>query len=423
MKKVTSFKLQVINKTLSVLWSYGLMVLFLCAFTVASAQVDETRILDSATIQRNELKITPELEEMVVTKIKNLPESKYSDYGITDKEQLVNLHLGKPIPWYQIMNENLLGPVNALNVSRLADGETLSLIFTDRWNVPVMSAGEPLVFVFVGITDREYTFLGTGYMGTRNSHPKVENTIEHIYNYEHKDLLMGSFEAAPLGNGLDFLMIRKENKDVFVEVYNETTDEYCKNEYGSCELMKLLKERATKLKEFRSRYYAYVANKTELIITPEIKKMVINEASRLRNSSDNDLNHYGIKNRAQLENVYPGKPIPQYIIENEDLTFTGEWDVFVMSAGEHLFLIKVKLEGDGQYRWVGTSPFMVETIQNYEHKDLIMGSLKINPRSGWDYLIIRKDNKDIFVKTYDESTREFFKTEYSFSDIINLLKK
>ena len=400
--------------------SHHLIIFLLSSFSLLlsplSAQVDENRILDSVSIQKNELKVTLELEEIVIKEINNMPEGYLSTiYGIK-KEQLENLHLGNPIPWYQIVDEKLY-PVIAMSVNRLAEGESLSLRFSDRWLVPVVSDDEPLFFA--GIEGRKgYTYMGPAYID-----PKIKIPIEQIHNYEHKDLLIGSFEVTPLGLGFDFLIIRKEDKDIFVEVYNETTGEYFKNEYSSGELIKLLKDRAVKEKEARSRYYAQFANKSELEITPEITKMVVNEAYSLRNTSDEGLSYWRIKNRAQLENVYPGKPIPKYIIVNENLTFTGEWNLFVMSDGEPLFLITVKLNDDGQCRWASTSPFMVETIQNFEYKDLIIGSLKVNPRSLWDYLIIRKNNKDIFVKTYDEATREFFKTEYSFSEIINLLRK
>jgi hypothetical protein len=389
-----------------------LIISFVSVLAIVNAQVDEKIILSNDDVQKNELKVTQEIEEMVVTKIKNEPIEYLYRYGIKNKEQLENLRIGKPIPWYQIFNEKLK-PVIALSVNHLADGETLALKFSDRWLVPVMSAGEPLLFA--GISGKGYSYMGIT--------PGIENPIEYIHNYEHKDLIIGSFEVNPSGNGMDFLIIRKEHKDIFVEVYDEVTGEYFKNEYSPGELIKLLKDRAAKIKEAGSRYYAKIANKSELEITPEITKIVVNEAYSLRNSSDNTLAHYGIKNKVQLENVYPGKPIPKYRIINESLTFIGEWDVFVMSSGEPLFLTKVKLEDDGQYRYAGRAPFMVEYIQNYEHKDLIIGSLKVNPKSGWDYLIIRKDNKDIFVKTYDEVTREVFKIEYTFNEIINLLKK
>jgi len=423
MKKNVIFLLSASPHHLILLFSF---LLFPFSFLPSplNAQVYESRILDSVSIQKNELKVTPEVEKMVITKLKEIPENYYSDYGIKNKEQLENLHLGKPIPWYQIVNEKLV-PVNASNVSHLVEGEPLSLIFTDRWNVPVMNDDEPLVFVFVGITDREYTFLGPGYIGTRNSHPKVENMIEHIYNYEHKDLLMGSFEVAPLGNGLDFLIIKKEDKDVFVEVYNEATGEYFKNEYGSNEIMKLLKDRAAKINEARNRYYAYVADKSELVITPEIAEMLLPYAQSYWSSiRDNEeyLSQVGIKNGALLEHLHLGKPVPAYRIIDENLTFIGRWKVPVMSNGEPLFFTEVKLEVDGQYRWMGSGGAgLPQAIQNYEYKDMLIGFLGA-PRE-WDYLFIRKNGKDIFVKTYDWETRELFKTEYSLSDIINLLKK
>jgi len=127
-----------------------------------------------------------------------------------------------------------------------------------------------------------------------------------------------------------------------------------------------------------------------------------------------------------LENLHLGKPIPRYIIENENLIFTGYWEVPVMSDSEPLFFTRVKLEDDGQYSNAGGGASkLAEIIHNYEHKDLLIGILGVRPNtiSGWNYLIIRKDNKDIFVKSYDDATGKVSKTEYSLNEIINLLKK
>jgi len=88
----------------------------------------------------------------VITKLKNLPEGAYSYYGIKNKAQLENLHLGKPIPWYFIVNEEL-ETVYTYNVSRISDEEPLSLRFTNTWNVPVMSDEEPLLFGLIRFSD------------------------------------------------------------------------------------------------------------------------------------------------------------------------------------------------------------------------------------------------------------------------------
>ena len=37
--------------------------------------------------------------------------------------------------------------------------------------------------------------------------------------------------------------------------------------------------------------------------------------------------------------------------------------------------------------------------------------------------MIRKDNQDIFVQIYDNDTREYFENEYSFSEVLKLIKK
>ena len=354
----------------------------------------------------------------MVKKINDTPEGYLTAMCGIKKEQLVNLHLGKPIPWYQIVNEKL-EPVFALNVHRLAAEDTLSLRFTNKWNLPVMSAGEPIVFVFVGITDGEYT-----YMDMRPLFPGTENPIKQIYNYEHKDWLIGAFEVTPSGFGLDYLMIRKEDKDVFVEIYDKATGEYCKSEYSSGELIQLLEDRAAKEKEVQRRYYAQVADKSELILTPEITEMLLPHAqSHWSYISDMDeyLSLLGIKNKAQLDNLHLGKPIPKYSIVNGNLTFTGYWEVPVMSDVEPLFRMSVKLEEGGQYTYAGGGgATMAGAIQNYEHKDLVVGILGIP--GGGKYLIIRKDNTNIFVKSHNSETGEVY-IEYSLSDIINLLKK
>ena len=155
---------------------------------------------------------------------------------------------------------------------------------------------------------------------------------------------------------------------------------------------------------------------------PEITKIVVNEASSFRNSSDKELSNWGIKDRAQLENVYPGKPIPVYMIDynNEKLIFTDTWEMLVMSNGVPLFNTRVKLEDDGQYRWVGSGSAGGAIIHNYEHKDLIIGCIRvISP--GFRYLIIRKDNKNIIVGMPNSTTRGYFK-EYSLSEVIKQIK-
>jgi hypothetical protein len=86
----------------------------------------------NAQIEKNELKLTPEMEKMVVTEIQNMPEKDYSEYGITDRLHLRNLHLGKPVPKYRIVNEKLKD-ISINNVpDRLSDGEPFSLQFTNE---------------------------------------------------------------------------------------------------------------------------------------------------------------------------------------------------------------------------------------------------------------------------------------------------
>jgi len=430
MKKITNNKLQVTkiafcvalrasSSLLGIARKRSLLTLLssvlLSAFClITNAQTDENRILDSATIQKNELKMTPELEEMVVTKLKKLPENVYSYYGIKNKAQLEHLQIGKPIPWYNIVNEEL-ETVYTYNVFRMDDGEPLSLRFTDSWNVPVMSDGEPLLFGVIRFSDfGEAPSVDFG----------IKNTIEHFHNYEHKDLIIGSVGVHILNGGMDFLIIKKENKVLFVQVYDEATGEYFKYEYSFSELINPIKELDLCEKERQNRYYAKIADKSELILTPELTEMLLPEAySYWSDIKDNDeyLSLFGIKNGAQLEHLQLGKPVPEYMIVNESLTFTGYWEVPVMSAGEPLFRTSVKLEDNGQYRWAGSGgATMVGAIHSYEHKGLIIGILKVTGRG--KYLIIRKDSTDIFVKGHNSETGEVF-IEYSLRDIINLFKK
>jgi len=162
--------------------------------------------------------------------------------------------------------------------------------------------------------------------------------------------------------------------------------------------------------------------RNELILTPEITEMLINKTySGFINGSDRELSNFGIKDRAQLENLHLGKPIPRYVLENGNLIFLNTWTMLVMSDGEPLHFIDVSLEEDGQYKWAGSGSAKGATIHhNYEHKDLVIGFVDAYPQS---YLMIRKNNSDVFVKEYDYKTREYFTGEYSLSDIINLIKE
>ena len=369
--------------------------------------------ISNAQIEIKELKLTPEVEEILVTQIKSsLPEKSYSEYGITDSSQLENLHFDKPIPIYSLVSEKLEF-VSTWSVPRMSDGDSLSLRFSNSWIVPVMSDGAPLLFRSISFFDNcgEERIMGGIYSG-------IKNTMEHFNNYEYKDSIIGSVRLTPSRQVMDHFIIRKDNQDIFVQIYDEVTDEYFKNEYRFSELFNHLKKLHLREKEARNRYYEKVANKSELELTPEITEMVLNDAySFLKNKSDENLSGYGIKNRPQLEDLHPGKPIPKYRIENEKLTFTGYWEVPMMSDGEPLFFTKIKLENDEQYSLAGGyGGGMAEIIRNYEYKDLIVGFL--GARRDMDFLIIRKDNKDVFVRVFDWETREYLKNEYSLSEII-----
>ena len=165
--------------------------------------------------------------------------------------------------------------------------------------------------------------------------------------------------------------------------------------------------------------------KNELKMTQKITDTVVNTIYRLFIDGDEKhLSNYGIKNRSQLASLQLGKPIPWYRIDNENLKFIGIWYVPVMSDGESLLLARVRLADDGEYIFLGAGAAkMAERIHNYEYKDLIIGFLDSKLHQGNSYFYIRKENEDIFVQVYDYSTREYFKYEYSLSELINLLKK
>jgi len=162
--------------------------------------------------------------------------------------------------------------------------------------------------------------------------------------------------------------------------------------------------------------------KNELKITPEIREMLDTSIfSRMKNWPDHLLSKYGIKDISQLNSLQLGKPVPLYVLDNGKLRFLNSWRMLVLSDGEPLHFVTVDLEEDGQYGWGGSGSAQGAPIfYNYEHKDLIIGFVEVYPEH---YFIIRKDNKDIFVKSYDYKTRKHFSGEYSLSDIINLIEE
>jgi len=385
-------------------------------------------IIANAQIEIKELTLTPEMEEKLFTGVKNLPEMQaaknknlpkesYPDYDIKNWPQLENLHTGKPIPKYYIVNEKLRKYIFTSDVSRISDGDPLSLRFANIWHVPVMADGVPLLFGDIHPSNSSSDPVFTpGFIGLLPN----TNIIEHFHNYELKDSIIGfvgfkNFE-------MDYFIIRKENQDIFVQIYDEATGEYLKNEYSFSELINYLKEEALRKEEAREealmRYYAQIENKSKLKITSGMKSAFF---SHLQDKSDRDLSYLGIKNRVQLKHLHLGKPIPWYLIVNENLTFSGGWQVPVMFNGKPLFYTSVRLEEDGQYRWTGSAQAAwAEVPPNYEHKNLIIGFLGTNKGS---FLIIRRKHKDIFIQIYDRATREYLKNEYNFSELIDLLKK
>jgi len=162
--------------------------------------------------------------------------------------------------------------------------------------------------------------------------------------------------------------------------------------------------------------------KNELKMTPEITEMLITKTYLLFiDDSDKELSDFGIKNREQLNSLQLGKPYPLYVLDSGKLRFLNSWRMLVMSDGEPLHFITVDMEEDGEYTWGGSGSAKGAPIfYNYEYKDLIIGYVEVYPES---YFIIRKDNKDIFVKSYDYKTHKQFSGEYSLPYIINLTKE
>ena len=374
-------------------------------------------IMTNAQIEKKELKVTPEIEEALLEPIHWLIDRAdkgifSSELGIKNRSQLEKLHFGKAIPIYEIGNEHVVVGSGSIPDYKNRDEE---LRFTGNWLVPVLSDGEPLFFEIIASYDLEkYSFLDF----------RPANIAGRIPYYEHKDLIIGYLEKYS-SKRKEFLIIQKENQDIFVEMYDETTQEYFKNEYSFSELVNYFIELRLREKEARSRYYDKIANKSELKLTPEITEMLYSSVfSRMKNWSDLELSHFNIKNRSQLTNLELGKPIPMYIIDNESLKFIGKWQVAIMADGEPIFLATVAIAGDGQYSYAGGgSADMVKCINDYGYKDLIIGFLGVKSASGRDYIYIKKENTDIFVEVYDWGTRELFKNEYSLSELINLIKE
>jgi len=376
-----------------------LIISLLCVFAITNAQIDENKVSDTDIVKKIEVKVAPEItpeitERAVAPFINNMSERDYSKYGIKSKSQLEKLNVGKPIPYYTIYNGNLT--------------------FSDTWSVPLLSDGEPLFFETGAFSDGLYFFIDIG-----NAN---KNIIEHIYNYEYKDSIIGSLGVTTSGKGMDYLIIRKENKDIFVQVYDEATGEYCKNEYSFSEVVNLEKERAKKeaqdSAQKRAKYLEYVADKGELKITPELEERVFN---RFRNMSEMFYPTHGIKDKSQLDNLELGKPIPYYWLNNDNLQFAGSWEVPVMSDGVPFYLAQIKLQEDGQCKYIGGGAGWAEALHKYEYKDLIIGWLGAGREMS--FLIIRRNGQDVFVKTYDWDTRKALKTEYTLNEIINLIKK
>ena len=376
-----------------------LIIMILGMITIANAQ-----------IEKNELIPTREIEEMVATKLKNEPVENFYRYGIKNKEQFENLQLGRVIREYKI------------NI----DSDTL---IPEGWRVPILYEGKALFLAF--------DFGGNMYFG-------LTKMREGMHYYESEDLMgIVMIRGIP---PCEFYYIRREHKDVFVQAYDPPTRQYFKNEYSLSELIVLrdrvlelelrdadFKEKRQKVPEFYGTnqvnendiFDTHFPLKHELKMTPELTEKLATEIYwDFMDDPDWELSNFGITNRAQLENLQLGKPIPSYRIDidNENLIFTHRWHLPVMSDGEPFYTANVEEIGGQYLRTGGGVPGMAKISHNYEHKDLIIGYIELGI-SGKNYYIIRRENKVVFLQVYDPATREYFKNEYSFSELINLLKK
>jgi hypothetical protein len=371
--------------------AFQLFLLFCSSALHAQSSVNQT--LDTDTVPKVELIITSEVEEEIIDIIywmhSNL--SVRSHPNIKKWEQTGALELGKAIPDYQINNEKLTS--------------------TGSWHIPVFCDGEPLILVSGAVAYQYNKFV---FNGSREA--PLEDLI---HNYEHKDLIVGLLKGHRLMK-TDYLIIRKNGQDVFLEVYDEVTGLYFKNEYSFSEIINQRKKLELQEKEKRQNRFnsMQTPGKSELTITSEIEEMLV---THRKNMSEKFYSTYGIKNRAQLDSLEVGKPIPYFTLHNDSIKFTGAWRVPLLSNGEPLFFEDIKIEDNGNYKWAGARSAKDNPINNYKHKDLITGFLGVG--DGVSYLMIRKNSQDIFVKTYDWETRESLKTEYSLQEIINLNKK
>ena len=167
------------------------------------------------------------------------------------------------------------------------------------------------------------------------------------------------------------------------------------------------------------------AKQHELIMTPEITAVVDSTVyMRINPIADNRLKYFGVKDRSQLLNLQTGKAMAVYELDSQGLKFMDRWECVVSSGDEPVVMAEIRPADNGQYRVgiVGDSG-LARKIYGYEHKDLIVGILRVYGYG--DYLYMKKDNRDIFLKTYDYQPRTFdlndVENQYSLSDIINMI--
>lgn len=160
----------------------------------------------------------------------------------------------------------------------------------------------------------------------------------------------------------------------------------------------------------------------KLEVTQEIVDMVVSYVYLgLSDVSDGMLHRFGVRDRSQLSNLQLGKPMANYMIGREGFHFMNIWEFVVFSDNEPLLTARIRLTDDGEYVFTGAgSAGLARTIYDYEHKDLIIGLLKVSGFNAVDYFYIRKDDRDVFVRVYDWETQSLdLISEFSLSDIIN----
>jgi hypothetical protein len=207
-----------------------LITALLGILAIANAQIDENNSLDSTLVQKRDLIMPQRLTDMVVTKLENSSIEDFIGSTIKNKEQLEKLQLGKPLREF-ILNH---------------DKDTL---IPQGWQVPILYEGKPVVIAFV--SGREVKF-------------GLPRTGENINRFDRDDMIgILSVNVLPT----EFYIIRKENKDVFLQVFDLVTRKFFVNEYSFSEIINLrnkaLELRTNPTKEGRQEIYGKNAPRDE----------------------------------------------------------------------------------------------------------------------------------------------------------------